>query len=343
MKSMNEESTLFDLGERRILREIIPRYVSGAGDDCAAIDPQFQNLVVTTDPVPRPAAQVIAGDDDPYWMGWLLVTINASDISAAGARPEAFLAAFDLETHFPVRLFERLLKGVADSCSANGLRYVGGNIREAKTLSAVGTAFGSSPLKSLGRRGAQSGDRIIALGDSGRFWSDAFLVRSGKPVDKTSSPLFSPVSQSKITYHLHEKELLRCATDTSDGLAPTLEELASVNGLKVEVDVASIRAGFKTDAPISRPERLWFGWGDWTVVAAVSPENYSQVAATLSEMSAPWKKIGVFVEGTPGVELLDENRRIRAGRLESERFAADSWFTQGIDEYIRRLENFELP
>jgi thiamine-monophosphate kinase len=340
---MNEETTLFDLGERRILREIIPRYVSGAGDDCAAVDTQFRNLVVTTDPVPRPAAQVIARDDDPYWMGWLLVTINASDISAAGARPEAFLAAFDLETHYPLKLFERLLQGVADSCAANGFRYVGGNIREAKDLSAVGTAIGSLPVKSLTRRGAQSGDHIIVLGNAGRFWSDALLVRSDKPINKTTSPLFSPVSQSKVAYQLHEKGLLRCAMDTSDGLAPTLEELAAVNGLIAEIDIANLRAGFKTNAPISRPERLWFGWGDWTVVAAVSQQNYSRLVATLDELSSPWKRIGTFSEGAPVVELVDEGRRIRAGRLESERFAADSWFTQGIDEYIRRLENFELP
>jgi thiamine-monophosphate kinase len=62
-------TTLGDLGERRILAEIIPRFVANAGDDCAVLGVNGQNIVVTTDPVPPPAAHVIAGDADLYWMG----------------------------------------------------------------------------------------------------------------------------------------------------------------------------------------------------------------------------------------------------------------------------------
>src|SRR5262245_17352750 len=126
--------TLFDLGERRILREIIPRFVSAAGDDCASVTLRSSHVLITTDPVPRPAARIIGQDDDPYWLGWLLVTINASDIAASGAVPEGFVAALDLPKHFAVTDFERLLQGIVDSCQAHGLRYVGGNIREANEI-----------------------------------------------------------------------------------------------------------------------------------------------------------------------------------------------------------------
>ena len=69
-------------------------------------------LVATIDPVPQPAAQVIAGETDPFWMVWLLVTINASDIAASGARPEAFLAAFDMPRDWPIADLDRLMLGV---------------------------------------------------------------------------------------------------------------------------------------------------------------------------------------------------------------------------------------
>jgi len=133
-----------------------------------------------------PAAEVIGGDNDPFWFGWLLVTINASDIAASGARPEAFLAALDLPRDYPVALFERLLNGIQTSCRANALRYVGGNIREAHNLAAVGTAIGSSPKPPLGRNGAQPGDHIVILGKSGRFWADVFKHRAGRAVDKST-------------------------------------------------------------------------------------------------------------------------------------------------------------
>ncbi|ESY72512.1 hypothetical protein X739_32470 [Mesorhizobium sp. LNHC220B00] len=34
---------------------------------------------------------------------------------------------------------------------------------------------------------------------------------------------------------LHEQGILRCAMDTSDGLAPSLVELAQVNGMTIQV------------------------------------------------------------------------------------------------------------
>src|ERR1700704_3453160 len=119
---------LIDLGERNILNTIIPRFVSGAGDDCASIKLPVGQLVATTDPVPPPAAATIGRDGDPFWMGWLLVTINASDLAAAGALPLAFLAAIECEASREVSEFERLLEGISSACGDTGLAYVGGNI-----------------------------------------------------------------------------------------------------------------------------------------------------------------------------------------------------------------------
>jgi thiamine-monophosphate kinase len=342
---MNEKPvTLFDLGERRILREVIPRFTEGAGDDCAELEPTSRRVVVTTDPVPRPAAHVIGGDDDPRWLGWLLVTINASDIAASGAKPEGFVAALDLPRDYPLRLFERLLGGIQASCRANALRYIGGNIRETTgAVAGVGTAFGSSVKPVLSRSGALPGDFVLVVGESGRFWADAFRHRSGLHLDKASSPLFSPVSQATTIHRLHEADLLACGMDTSDGLAPTLEELAIVNSVAIEVDLGALRGASQYDDIAIRAERLWFGWGDWTVVSTVREAKLEALSTAMASICRPWAVIGRVVAGQAKVDLVDHDRRLRAHRLESERFASDSWFTEGIDEYIRRLEAFPLP
>lgn len=250
-------TTLSDLGERRLLREVIPRFVEGAGSDCAIIRPQGATVVVTTDPVPRPAAEVIGGDRDPYWLGWLLVTINASDIAASGARPDSFVAALDLPGDYLLSDFERLLFGIQSSCRANHLKYVGGNLRESNVLAGVGTAFGSTNFQPLTRAGLKVGDSIYVLGAGGRFWTDVSKLSRGAEIDKRSSPLFSPISQSPIMHVLHEQGLARCAMDTSDGLAPTLEELALVNELTLEIDVRSMCVTGECDEEV----RNWFGWG----------------------------------------------------------------------------------
>ncbi|TCP85039.1 thiamine-phosphate kinase [Rhizobium sp. PP-CC-2G-626] len=333
---------LGDLGERRILKEIIPKFVRGAGDDCANLGKLTGHVVVTTDPVPVPAASVIAGDPDLYWLGWLLVTINASDIAAAGARPISFVAALDLPTDLEVDELERLLSGIRDSCDANSLSYVGGNLREAHRISAVGTAIGVSVRKPLSRSGAEVGDKVIVIGRGGKFWADAERVRAGGFVNKKTSPLFSPVSQSPFVYQLHDNMLLKCAMDTSDGLAPSLVELSLVNGLGIDVDLQRLRLASDSADVAVDPEKLWMGWGDWTVLAATSENCMPAIHKQMSLLGGTVTEIGEFVAGDEVMLKLD-GREKPIGRLESERFAKDSWFSEGIDGYVRRLREFSIP
>lgn len=300
-------------------------------------------IVITTDPVPPPAATIIGGDPDLFWTGWLLVTINASDIAASGALPLAFVAALDLPTDLEVSQFERLLAGIRDSCDANGLKYVGGNLREADRVRAVGTAIGRSVVEPLTRRGAANGDFVVVIGTGGRFWADVERHKAGLPVENTTSPLFSPLSQARHMHRVHAAGLVRCAMDTSDGLAPTLAELAIVNDLGIEVDLASMRDGANPGAAGGRPERLWMGWGDWTIVAAVRPADMHRLASELEASGSACSCIGRFVAGPREVILINEDRRLTMGRLESERFAKDSWFEFGVDEYHRLLRSFPLP
>jgi thiamine-monophosphate kinase len=336
------DTTLGDLGERRILKEIIPKYTQGSGDDCAIIGRGDGTYVVTTDPVPPPAAESIGGDPDPYWLGWLLVTINASDIAAAGAEPLGFVAALDLPRDMKISQLERLLAGTRDSCQANGLRYIGGNLRESASIKAVGTAIGRCKIQPLQRQGASNGDWVVVIGNGGQFWCDVEKIQGGQLVDKMSSPLFSPLSQAKQMYQLHHAELIRCAMDTSDGLAPTLTELASVNQLRIRVDIRSMHIASELHVSCQHATRLWMGWGDWTVLAAVQPSKFKHLKSLVATIGSSCTRIGQFEQGE-GVILENDDKSIPMGRLESERFAADSWFSQGVGEYQRQLLMLPMP
>jgi thiamine-monophosphate kinase len=278
-----------------------------------------------------------------FWLGWLLVTINASDIAASGSEPIAFVAALDLPSDLEVQKFERLLEGIQKSCIANGLKYVGGNLRESDVVRAVGTAVGRSIVTPLKRKGAADGDLVVVIGNGGRFWADVYRHKSGIKIDKGSSPLFAPVSQSKHMHVLHSAGLTKCAMDTSDGLAPTLSELSLVNELGIEVDLALIRGASNYGDVPQRSERLWMGWGDWTIVTAVSLLNFDALKKHLRSSGSVGCCIGRFTSEFNDVMLVDGGRQLKMGRLESERFAEDSWFALGINEYQRRLSLFDLP
>ena len=142
-------SKLYDLGERQLVDQVIRKHCSVAGDDCAFLHLPGSRLAITTDPVPEPAAFVLAGDPDPYWKGWLLVTINASDLAAAGADPLGFVASVEAPPDTSVEELDRLLQGIEDACVTEKIEYVGGNLREAKVF------FGyrnSGRGRSIGRR-----------------------------------------------------------------------------------------------------------------------------------------------------------------------------------------------
>ena len=336
---------LIDLGERQILNTIIRRFVRGAGDDCAAIELPEGQLVATTDPVPPPAALSIGKDTDPFWMGWLLVTINASDLAAAGASPLAFLAAIECEATREVSEFERLLEGVSASCGEAGLAYVGGNIREAKQVAAVGIGLGfCRHRKPLTRLGASDGDLVFSIGQGGLFWRDALRMIDGKgQAQKEQSPLYKPRSQIGVMHNFASDGLISAAMDNSDGLLPTLAELAGKNGLGIEVDTEFLVVPDLT--PEERPDqaRFWLGWGDWNVIACVPHQHAQQLYQMAQRLGSLIIRIGTCSSAHSGVRLRRGANVISAPRLESERFASDSWMLKGVEEYVRMLRSVQLP
>lgn len=335
--------TLAELGERRILSEIIPRYATGVGDDCAMLPVSDGFIVVTMDPVPPPAAHVIGGDPNPYWAGWLLVTINASDIAAAGGRPKAFLSSLDIPRETAIEDFEALLAGIRDSCQANGLNYVGGNIRETTSFSATGTGFGECVgYRPLARGNAQPGDVVFCIGQGGQFWCDALAARAGQAVDKGSSPLFRPVSQAPVIWRLAERGLVRASMDTSDGLSPTLVEIARASDVHLRIEVNTL-AGHQDLGPFFADEpRCWFGWGDWTVVTTAPRSSLRDIQLLVADAGSVAVEIGV-VEPGQGVSLHRSGASCPANGPDSERFVPASWFSSGIDGYIQRLLAMDMP
>lgn len=340
---------LQDLGERELVRSILPKYCSAVGDDCGVVQVGDIDLLITTDPVPQPAARLLGGDPDPYWMGWLLVVINASDLAAAGAEPLAFLAAIEAPAAMVTADFERFLKGVRDACQSQTLSYAGGNLREAKELAAVGTAVGKCPHgESLRRTGTGTGDLVVSIGQGGLFWRDALaIVRGGNVDNREVSPLFRPRSQIGVMQRLRAERMLHAAIDNSDGLLPSLAQLADMSSCNISLDLNRLTVPgiheFPTLADVD-VARLWLGWGDWNVVAAIGKAELPSAQKIVTDAGGVLVEIGKVAAPGPGkVSVTRDGVTQEAPRLESERFAKDSWFAGGIESYVKLLLEVPLP
>jgi thiamine monophosphate kinase len=131
--------------------------------------------------------------------------------------------------------------------------------------------------------------------------------------------------------------------DNSDGLLPTLSELASKNSLGAVLDLEALSVPGLSDAEIGDGARYWLGWGDWNVIAAVSPAHEDRVFDLAKAAGAPIYRVGGFTTKHDGVMLKRGDNIAVAPRLESERFAKDSWMLKGIGEYVRILKDVGLP
>ena len=218
---------LDQMGERRIVRELIePRYrtVPSFGDDCAVLG---RDQVITTDSAARAGAAGM-GMDDPAHTGWLLATINLSDLAAAGAEPEGLVAATaPLPPDTPVHTLKRIMDGVDACATEHGTRVLGGDIGEGRELRLSATAVGRCPrrLTAHGPAGGSAARR--AAGDtwcsSGRrvpvgrgAAAHGFATLPTRTASRSTPGLRRGPSYARRV--LAAKGVARAAIDVSDGL-----------------------------------------------------------------------------------------------------------------------------
>lgn len=344
------------MGERRIINELLsPRYAANTphfGDDCAVVPlapPKLGHLVMTTDPCPPPMAAQL-GFDDPFYRGWLLATINLSDLAAAGAEPLGLLTSLQLPPTTVVADFERLLDGIDACCAAQGTRVLGGNLKEKPDIDVSATALGVCDTPPLTRAGATPGDIVVVLGDLGAFWAGVLGVRNKLVARNSADPLLrnalTPIPKIRAGVAARRAGLLTGCMDNSDGLYPSLLQLSAASSARMVIEgdsltysagVVDIARELDTD-----PLRLALGWGDWQLVATCRSDKLDALAELAHAAETALHRLGRVEEGT-GVGL---DRRGSHGDLlplDSQRFASDSWFSAGLDAYIDTLLHGPLP
>ncbi|MFF1612623.1 thiamine-monophosphate kinase [Amycolatopsis sp. NPDC058278] len=327
------ESCLGDLGERGIQEKVLrPRYggTEGFGDDSALLGAVStpSELVATTDSCPAPVVDLLR-EPDLYNAGWLLATINLSDLAASGAAPLGLVVNYTLPKTTTVRAFERLLDGVDECCAAHGTKVAGGDIRDGAVVQLSATAVGRcAPGSRLRRSAARAGDRLLLVGSPGYLWAAA-LVETGRATlpaavrDEVWRRACRPMAQLKAGAVLAATGLARAAMDVSDGLFATVRTLCEINGLG-----AAVTGVFDLDEPVAEvaaqcgvpPFDLAQTWGDWGLVTVVCAADVDLVTKVLREEGVAAQEIGTL---TTDLQLAVGTAPWRG--IAQERFSAGSW------------------
>jgi thiamine monophosphate kinase len=128
--------------------------------------------------------------------------------------------------------------------------------------------------------------------------------------------------------------------DNSDGLYPSLETLGSVNDVGVEVDfddaVWHPAVAWAAQALGVEPLRFALGWGDWQLIITFQAEAHQRIRAALARVGIDLMHIG-NVSSAAGTILRHGRERGLLAPIDSQRFAADSWFSAGLGVYEEAL------
>lgn len=258
---------------------------------------------------------------DPYLMGWMAATVNASDLAAVGAEPLGLLLSETFPHDTSEDSLQEVQRGVHDACMAAGLYILGGDTNFSSHWELGGSALGVIPDGlPMTRLGCKPGDELFVTGVLGLGSVHALVQLSPDPAVKQFHSPYQPRAR------VSEGQLLRgrpsCCMDTSDGALATLDQLMRLNQvgfvLESNADQWLHSAALQLSEAMGIPAWMMLAGlhGEFELLFAVPPER---VEALITETSAKgWQplKIGVVVE-TPGVwfEANGETVTLDTGRI----------------------------
>jgi thiamine-monophosphate kinase len=186
-------------------------------------------LAITTDSISEEISTGLY--DDPYLIGWMIVTVNMSDLAAVGATPIGILISEIIPNNFNEEKLEQLQKGISDACKKYDTFVLGGDTNEGEKLVLTGTAIGIIKNENtLSRVGCKPGNILYSSGKLGS--GNAYAI--SQLISKTNTPInFQPEARVKLSSIIN-KYATACM-DTSDGFISTLDQLMRLNNVGFEL------------------------------------------------------------------------------------------------------------
>lgn len=275
--------------DERAALALVADAVSAAGDDAATVD----GTVITTDMLHERAD--FPDGTTRYTAGWRAVGASLSDIAATGAEAVAAVAVY-AAPRFDGEELRAFLDGASEVCETVDARYVGGDLDRHDEFTVATTAIGKTAAP-VGRGGASRGDRVCLTGPLGR--TAAAMTLFGSDPDRANELFrFTP----RVNAGRRLAEYATAMTDSSDGLARALHNLASESGcgFVIDGDAVPIHEALSTQEADRFTRAITYG-EDFELVVCIPAEDIEAAKRTvpsLIEIGEATKE-GVRIDGKP--------------------------------------------
>jgi thiamine-monophosphate kinase len=182
-------------------------------------------LALTTDALVEEVSSGLY--EDPYFIGWMLATVNFSDLAAVGSEPLGILPAITYPPDRDESFLTQLARGISDACRELGTFVLGGDTNQGNQLFLSACAVGLVPKEStISRIGAKPGDKLYLTGPAGLGNIFAFLHFS-KPESNLPKSFYQPLARIKEGKSI--RRFGSCCMDSSDGVIHTVDTLMRLN------------------------------------------------------------------------------------------------------------------
>ena len=271
---MKDSTPIASLGEFGLIdhltKDITPvnsSTVKGVGDDCAVMEYNDRQVLVTTDMLMEGVHFDLTYVPLKH-LGYKSAMVNISDIYAMNGTPRQMTVSIALSKRFSVEDMEEFYSGLQLACQRHGVDLVGGDTTSSLTGLAISiTCIGECEKgKAVFRSGAGQNDLICVSGNLGAAYMGLQLLEREKAVFNSQphndgqpfSPDFSgkeyllerqlkPEARGDIIKQLREAGIQPTAMmDISDGLSSELMHLCKQSGTGCSVYQERIPIDYQT-------------------------------------------------------------------------------------------------
>lgn len=186
---MDEKATeISSLGEFGLIDRITrdfplrnPSSLRGVGDDCAVMEYQDTEVLVSTDLLVEGVHFDLTYVPLKH-LGYKAAIVNFSDIYAMNGHPRQITVSLAISRRFTVEHIEELYAGIRLACDIYGVDLVGGDTTTSRSGLVISvTAIGDAPKDRIAyRSGAKDTDLICVSGDLGAAYMGLQLLEREK-------------------------------------------------------------------------------------------------------------------------------------------------------------------
>jgi len=171
---------------RKKFRKNARGLVVGIGDDCAVVNPEARDMLLTTDMMVE-GVHFDLSWTNPYQLGFKLVSVNVSDIYAMGGSPSLLLLNFAAPKDTDMDFFLSFFEGVRYALKRYKVALAGGDISSSYKVVVSASVTGYAD-KTILRSGARPGDLIYVSGTLGDSACGLRILKKKKRERKKDGP-----------------------------------------------------------------------------------------------------------------------------------------------------------